>query len=82
MRTLLVALTLFALPVSAGEWAKITHGKVAQVIVADASEIAKRTDGPWVLTPFKVGIGWPYDGKKFTNPSISTYTVAGSTPTP
>lgn len=50
------------------EFAKVVDGVVTQVIVADADHIATRDDGPWILTPTKVGIGWTYADGEFAAP--------------
>jgi hypothetical protein len=84
MKKLLLALAIIAaVPAVAGEWALLnSSGTVVQVIVADGAAIMDRDDGPWVkASPKKVGIGWKYDGSKFSAPG-STFTVVSSSGTP
>lgn len=85
MNRIIFALAIIAaVPAAAGEWALVnSSGTVVQVIVANGAAILDRDDGPWIKTgKTKVGIGWIYDGSKFSAPgSTSTFSVANSSGT-
>ena len=59
------------------EYAQINNNLVTWVIVADANHIATRTDGPWVLTPSHVEIGYSYQNGIFLSPLPSSMSLVG-----
>jgi hypothetical protein len=85
MKIILMGLAMLLGGVAAAdEFAKIDkNGKVTWVIIANQKHIDSRNDGPWARALLPVGIGWSYDGVKFSSPTIalSTYTVVSSSAT-
>lgn len=62
------------------EYAKVEAGVVTMVIVAEQDHIDTRSDGPWVLTPAKVGIGYKGEGALFLAPLPSAISLAVGAP--